>query len=577
MRHTKKKLIVLFILFIAFTTASLYAVANTQKQYTVSSTEWQTAASLCRIAGVVGPSSSGPVAGTEILQALKAIDIYKLSSNLQKTLEDLFHKLENPSRLLSGTNYAIDLETIINAEAYVHTSPFEDITERDWLKGYQDRLPFAEGVAEGWFGDHIYGLFTYSAMKNLQPAGEKHPYFYPYFNTNIYFRLPTMQRTMPFQVGIFAGDNVWNFTIGRNRASMGNGKTGNLLVGDNFQFQEFMKLSLFTPLITYNLNITHFDQQNKALDDPTTLIPFRLNRMHQIRSVHRLSVNIAKNFQITLSECTLFQMDSSLDWRLLNPFMFMHNYNNFERCLEANNMFSLELDYTFLPSWSWHAQAVVDQIQLPSEIDFSEEEGEAATLAPNAWGVLTNFTGTWGVGKGYLEGFLEGVYTSPYLYLNRKALERNFPGEVDWNHDFIVGYRLTDSNDLSYSGYKFGPDSIVAALGLSYHVFGDWSCNGQIMYKAQGQHGIAWPGSNKSQEEEIGIDHINDWSPTGIPEHLLSIFIDGKKKFMEGLEIGGSLGFISVWNFKHEIGRTWQDLQLSIAVSIDPLALILKR
>ena len=51
-----------------------------------------------------------------------------------------------------------------------------------------------------------------------------------------------------------------NFTAGHYPHSMCNGITGNLLVGDNFYYQEIITLS-FMSRFTYNISVTHFNQQ----------------------------------------------------------------------------------------------------------------------------------------------------------------------------------------------------------------------------------------------------------------------------------------------------------------------------
>ena len=41
--------------------------------------------------------------------------------------------------------------------------------------------------------------------------------------------------------------------------------------------------------------------------------------------------------------------------------------------------------------------------------------------------------------------------------------------ERDYNYDWILGYGLTGGSEIQYSGYPYGPDSLVFSIGSEYY------------------------------------------------------------------------------------------------------------
>lgn len=127
----------------------------------------------------------------------------------------------------------------------------------------------------------------------------------------------------PFKLGLSIGNEYINFQIGRNRQEFGNGIIGNMLVGDNFSYQDMMRFSVFSDIFSYYLSFTHFDNVS-----PGRHTSFSFNGPHQTRLIHRFDFNILNKVRFVFNMGGLFTTDSPFDWRMFTPMMVVHNWCN---------------------------------------------------------------------------------------------------------------------------------------------------------------------------------------------------------------------------------------------------------
>ena len=79
----KIRRVLVFLIAVSFCGLSLFSVET--KYYPVASNEWKMVDDICRIAGVSGPSSFGPVTGNQLLIALDRAEKNMVSYNLIQT------------------------------------------------------------------------------------------------------------------------------------------------------------------------------------------------------------------------------------------------------------------------------------------------------------------------------------------------------------------------------------------------------------------------------------------------------------------------------------------------------------
>ena len=442
----KTKKLICFVL-ILMTVFSIFA-DNLQKTYLHSDDIWVRANRLCISTGHLGPAPVSPTTGAEIKQALERLDYNSLTRLQKAEYDDIMAELtDSTSKLALESKYVkIDPEITISLEGYAFNH-MKDTQVDEFFIPFRDRKPLLDAGVEAYFGDFAFLKFQY--MFKDGPQGfyidkngkletgydsNENSYFYNFSNFgflispaidgslqyfgdgNNKYRVVTYQ---PFEAGGSFGNDFFNFFIGRSRQEFGNGITGNMIIGDNFSYQEVTKLSFFSDIFSYYLSLTHFDNAEDESNQD-----FRFSGLHQNRLIHRFDFNLFNKLRFAVNVGAHMLSDAPFDLRMLNPMMIAHNWNNNSEEVsweerngdEINNIFGIELEYALLPGLMVTGQFVLDQAQI---------YGEDGSEVPSAMGFLANVKHVASFKTGYLESYIEGAYTSPYLYLNYKYITDN--------------------------------------------------------------------------------------------------------------------------------------------------------
>ena len=164
------------------------------------------------------------------------------------------------------------------------------------------------------------------------------------------------------------------------------------------------------------------------------------------------------------------------------------------------------------------------------------------------------------------------LYTSLWRYASIKELVNIIESCAVCMLLNILGYYLTYGNDLSYSGYKYGPDSIVLALGGNYLTYnGGLDVFYTLMYRAHGEHGIKYTNEqNQKPESDLGADWSRDLKLSGTIEHTLLANVGLKYQIHKSFSISTALTYQYKINYNNVAGD-WQNLQISIGCSFNPM------
>ena len=539
----KKKLLILFFIFLNI---SLFATRE-QALYRFDDMEYQEVVILCSKARIAPPLVS-PITAIELSQKLDMIT----EASLKKEVLLLQQRLLNKNVIYEDDIVSADGDLSFSVAGYAFDG---SILESEFFIPYRDRLPLVSLYAETSIVDNAYLYFEFMIKEPKSDddkiRGNVYTNTYPFvsFDGKVKFLDSNYmsQAFTPFLVGGSCGNYFFNFQIGRNRLAYGLGKTGNLTIADNFSMQEYLMYSFHTNHFKYSLNLTHFDQQSGSMKFNT----FSLSGKHQVRVMHRAEVTFFPCVTVALNNGAIFQTDSALDWRFFVPGMMVHSYNNFlgiEPLMpgdEANNIFSIDFSWAFAKNYLLHGQIVLDQFQL-----YYEDQD----ALPNALGVLFNIQNTSTIGKGVLSSYFETAYTMPNLYLNKK---RNSDNSLNYNYDHILGYGMSqNSQEINYSGYKFGPDSLVLGLGSKYN-FKNHSIFGNIIYRLHGIHGI------KYYEGQIDVIDAN---AKGVFEHSLLTTIGVDYDYSDILKVSLLCSNNFYWNYHNEKEKYYYIPGCSVAV-----------
>lgn len=465
----RKLLTVIFLLVIG---VGLFA--GNQKLYDAFSPEYKDVVTLCRVAGVVGPSSATPITADELKMAIERIDVNKLDSHYKALLDSVNQELK------SNDDFSFDYDLAISPQIF-YSKDYEKIEQKEFFIPFNDQDPLVYFGLEFEYGDSAFFETSFELMNTssiidksnddkiipgipLSSFGFLIDYRNNSFNTILNnCSVPVYGETPSVARGAIGG-RWMNVVIGRTRQQMGSSRTANLVVGDNYLFQEAMDFSFFAKPFTYSLNLTHFDTQDiKGIVEHTRYS----GPKQQIRIMHRFDAALIDNFRVALNLGNIIYTDNPFDLRYLFPVFMSHNLYNYQEYPEttsakhdeANNIIGVEFEYIPLSRLELHVQLVVDQFKT-----FIEQ----GSTYPNAIGGM--------IGASYLKSFedfdvdfwAETIYTSPVLYLNYKTTD----GKIDYNYDWALGYWRRDTRgDLKWSGYKGGPGVIALTLGSDFDFY----------------------------------------------------------------------------------------------------------
>ena len=235
----------------------LFSIFSGAKYYNVSSDEWRMVDYISRVAGVAGTSSFGPVGEDQLLLSLERSE----KNGAPKGLVDAARaKIINRYPFYRDDYGTIGLSLSLNPEVYLQTNggdmsipPFD--YDSDWfIREYRDRPDTLSITLENTIGDFLYSRF-------VLPLREKQETYDYYWKDGFHVSLQSMApfQNFPLDAGISLNSKGLSLIIGRGKVSLGEGKTGNTAIGDNYDYQEFMKLGFNTRNTGVFLNLTSFD------------------------------------------------------------------------------------------------------------------------------------------------------------------------------------------------------------------------------------------------------------------------------------------------------------------------------
>ncbi len=577
--------------------------AGGQKYYAVSSQEWQTVNALCHTAGVAGPSSNGPVTASQLLVALARAENVLGSDN--EILSSIKTELTDTESIYSDRLGSVNLSGTLSPEIYAQTgepfgSDYKETLSRDldgdwFIKNTRERKPLVSVTLENSILDLIYSRFSMGVISAVSKYGDSEPYWNNHFQTQL--SGGHIFQNFPSDAGISVGKEGVSLIVARGKVSLGEGYTGNTAIGDNYDYQEFMKTGFYTEHTSVFLTLTTFDSSHKNPYEedekgktetlgPRDVLSSRFTGWRELRHSVDYEVTLFDSFRFSLAFVTLIDTTSAFDIRYLNPFMIFHNYYDYheETILEANNMITLDFSWSPAPKWNLYLQLTMDQSQVSGEAEGYLGFGYTE---PNAYGGLFNISYSDIVKDGILNVYAEAVYNMPGMYLNSKFYDdngnvtqykgkRNESGEFIssyqrcFSQDYLLGYKRTESDydDVSYSGYLYGGDLVAASIGGTYRVPDSYSVTASVFYMAHGEKGRGTDAENYTFD---GIDTIDDvWrlALTGTVEHTLVLKAEGELVIWKYLSLSLGAAYSCRWNYRNTEGKTFSNLQAYVGFTL---------
>lgn len=281
------------------------------------------------------------------------------------------------------------------------------------------------------------------------------------------------------------GGKSWNLFIGRDQVEFGNGFSGNLLLTNNMDFYDMIRVSAFGPNFKYTFLTTFFMDPinmtwNDGQNDPLLGLYFYM--------LHRLEFSVLDNkLNFALNEGILYVSDEGhFDLQVFNPINFYHGY--YIRG-NANSIISLEANYTPIKGLNFYFQWAIDEINIEGLKDSSRH--------PDAMAGILGVNAAKEINDGLFYFSAEGVYVSPMMYLRNRYAYPITHGGVTSNtrprfdftaiqRYFIVGSELV--YDERYLGYTYGNDCAVFAAKGGYESNQNWTVEGNFEFIAHGTY-----------------------------------------------------------------------------------------
>jgi hypothetical protein len=546
---------VLILVLLIVSLLPLSSMDNQQKIIPVGSPVYAAIRVMYLEQGLSTPSTSGPWSVGELNNMVDRIDAKKLSAAGVKAFAFVSKELQEPLKFQVDDDFQLSLGLDAVFEAYMHTNVEQFDDEWDWVVGYTEREPIVrisfEFAMHDWF--YTYSELGYKKNRyghNDADGTTTSSFLYdPLFSTN-FFDMKYVDFETPYRAFVTAGGEGWNVQFGRDLLSWGNGRTGNLVIGDHLDYHDYFSFKSYHDSFSYQFLTVFIDYPgwDKSLSDSSSEIP---SVGFKAFLGHRLEFRFWDKLNVNVTENVMYQHDF-FDLRYLNPAYIFHNYNN--RGM-FNAITSFEIDYALAPGLNIYGQYVIDQARAPLE----------SSAQPDCMGYIIglDFTTPLDFGPGYLVSGVEYVLTDPYLY------QRDLIDFKVSRRQFIIGKSFETYTD--FLGFQYGGDAEVIDLLLGYTIPGTGGLYTSYRNIVHGDVRI---------DEEItsmgDYPDPEDMTPHGdIPETTQIIAIMGEFDISEIIDIFGFIDlavwaefdFISVTNLNNVDGVTAQDVQFTFGVS----------
>jgi hypothetical protein len=480
-------------------------------------------------------SSIRPCSAAEVFNILGGID-YSVLSDAGKSAFDQILTLMEKQPVFNEDNVAMQVGVKLAAELYLHTSADESI----WNYGYEERLPVFTLPVEAWFNESFYACLENSIeesrfkITDVDSDGN-----YIGNLTNIPVTFGDINYHFPQRAFISTGGDNWNLQIGREQLEYGMGESGKLLLSSYADYYDMMKLKGFSDNFAFTWTYINLESWKDTITSDGVQRAF---------VDHAIETRVFDILTLYLNESiVLYGEDPELQF--INPLLIYHNLFIKQN---ANSIASAGFRLTPIPGISLYGELAVDQLQTGLE---QALYGSGVTATPNADAHMLGLKGALPLGPGYLGGFFEYIYTSPWMYL------RDGPSEVSyyWQHRELSDVLKAIVFVTKPLGFKYGPDTIAFAVSAGYTVPGVFSAALTADYVIKGENTIETAYTD-------GIAAAEMTTPTGTPENKLVIGLSGTYKLFSFLSAQADLAWIYIDNYEHVTSSSVIDFQSALSL-----------
>lgn len=478
--------IVLLVMLLSSAFWMLSASTVSQEIIPLSSSIYRDMDTLYVLTGNGTPSNARPWNMNELALILSRIDVDGLHGVSRTLYDSVRTVIDKGPRYSYGDGFQFDPSVDLNVELYWHTNTVDFDKDTDWIYGFEERKPLLKLNLGFALEDYFYVFTDLQYSRNrftdrdtftdvggdtgivvgsiiTDEFGAKivdHSAVYSQsFATNVLYPSYDIDFQTPKRAVTAIGGPNWSFTLARDKIQWGNGNTGNFIIDDHVDYQEYARFVAFSDYFKYDYLNVFFETNPSVGEGSSADTSFRMFM------AHRLEFRILDVITFALSENVMYANDV-FSFRYLNPAFIYHNLN-------VNSLFNaiahIELDYNFAKGFNAYGQYVMDQAVAPNE---SAEQADAS-------GFLLGIEYATGLSKGVLTASLEYAQTSPTLY-RRKGMDFLMFRRYHGNGTSFISH-------IDYIGYQYGGDAQVVQLDTSYAFPGNGRVSCKLFGMRQGQ------------------------------------------------------------------------------------------
>jgi hypothetical protein len=486
-----------------------------QESIPLTSSFYRDMDALYLVSGAGTPSNDRPWTKAEASKILSRIDRARLDESMLPLFDSLAAVVAKDAKFPMRDGFGISPGLQVAVEAYAHDNGAEFDTEQDWVRGFEQRLPLLKASIDLSVGDLFYTYcdlqygrnrfnyqdtlvrasdFSPQGIGAIVPAGatdavlSTHSYLYSQgFLTNVIEHSYDFDFQWPKRAIASIGGLNWNVSLARDKINWGNAHSGDFIIDDHVDYQEFARFVLFTDQFKYDwLNV--FLETNPTQGEGA-------DSKFRMLMAHRLEFRILNRLTFAVSENVMYA-NADFDLRYLNPAFIYHNLNNRDM---FNAIAHAELDYSFAKGFNLYAQFVMDQARAPNE----------GTSQGDSMGYLGGVEYARMAGTGVLSSSLEFALTTPLLYRRDKIDFLMFRKYFTHGDPGGPGYVLA----IDYIGYPYGGDAMVLQWDTGYRLPGKASFDLKLFAMRHGE--MNYFKSHNSGGDNNGFADYTGSTPSG--------------------------------------------------------------
>jgi len=453
---------IVFTLLISFLTFSLFAKSGNSTQV-IKSGHWiyDDLEALCMEAKTEFFFETQPMSIGEMKFYFKRIPYEKLSDSGKVLYEKVKAFLNKNDDFFPELELRLFGNIKVNPEFYYKSNKDVNWSFNYYFRDFFITIPLIIG-----FSDYVTIEPDFMIGKN-QPSIAKSDNF-----TNIVYAGDQFEFTFPRFAYGSAGHafDKWgiDFSIAKEGLQIYNTQLGSILYNRTFETDMYCSLRLYTEYLKYTLHVAEVDNTKFLYLHQVDLRPFKW-----------LKVNVLEGSLL----------NAPFELRYLNPFILMHQFGSWEQyghlLTENEHKYYGEghfcayfgLMFEIIPFKNFKIYGMYAQNEI---LDMGGSRSDRSLSVPDSIGGQLGFQYDINLPeKGIIKTHLEGVYTSPYLYIKQSP---------DWSLYRLRDNMQTSGDTSSWIGSPFGPDCFAVTLNAEYDTQEKWKAGIGYIFSIHGEN-----------------------------------------------------------------------------------------